>query len=312
MSGTPRDIKRLAGQSAIEQNGWWTAHKWLVWRRLSQFGVLAIFLLGPLTGFWLIKGTLVSSLILDTVPLADPLVTLQAFVAGHALEIEALIGTAIVVAVYGLIGGRMYCSWVCPVNILSDAAHWLRVRLNWTRSGVHVGRSARLWMLGGLLVVSAFSGVIAWEAVNPISLIFRGIVFGGLFTGGLVWMVVLGIFLVELVGGNRLWCSHLCPVGAFYGLIGSKSLLRVSAPRREACDDCLDCFAVCPEGQVITPALKGAKTGVGPVILSTDCTNCGRCIDVCPQQVFEFSNRFKNRLEDVVSIETTPPNREAA
>ncbi|CCQ73124.1 quinol dehydrogenase ferredoxin subunit NapH [Magnetospira sp. QH-2] len=312
MTGKPKDIKRLAGRAAVEENGWWTAHKWLVWRRVSQASMLLIFLVGPLTGFWLIKGTLISSLILDSVPLADPLVTLQAFVAGHSLEIDALIGTAIVLAVYAVIGGRMYCSWVCPVNVLSDGAHWLRVRLNWTRSGVHVGRGARLWILGGVLLVSAFGGVIAWEAVNPISIIHRGLVYGTLFTGGLAWMVVAGIFLVELVGGNRVWCSHLCPVGAFYGLIGNKSFLRVSAPRRDACDDCLDCFAVCPEGQVITPALKGAKTGDGPVILSSDCTNCGRCIDVCPQKIFEFSNRFKNRPEDLVSVESPPPAKEAA
>jgi len=32
--------------------------------------------------------------------------------------------------------------------------------------------------------------------------------------------------------------------------------VRVAAPNRKACDDCMDCFAVCPEPQVIRPALK--------------------------------------------------------
>jgi len=56
----------------------------------------------------------------------------------------------------------------------------------------------------------------------------------------------------------------------------------------------MDCFAVCPEPHVNTPALRGADTGVGPVIMSGDCTNCGRCIDVCAKDVFKFDLRFHN------------------
>jgi ferredoxin-type protein NapH len=42
---------------------------------------------------------------------------------------------------------------------------------------------------------------------------------------------------------------------------------------------------------VIRPALKGADKGVGPVIQEINCTNCGRCIDVCDRKVFEFGGR---------------------
>ena len=77
-------------------------------------------------------------------------------------------------------------------------------------------------------------------------------------------------------------------------LFRSISFVRVSAPKREDCDDCMDCFMVCPEKQVIKPALKGAEKGIGPVIMDKNCTNCGRCIDVCAKDVFKFSNRFKN------------------
>ena len=35
------------------------------------------------------------------------------------------------------------------------------------------------------------------------------------------------------------------------------ALVRISASKAQsACDDCMDCFAVCPEPQVIRPALK--------------------------------------------------------
>ena len=136
--------------------------------------------------------------------------------------------------------------------------------------------------------LDASSGSVAWELVNPVSMVYRGLVFGM----GLAWGVVAAVFLLDLFVGRRAWCGRLCPVGAFYGLLGEGAVLRVSAARREQCDDCMDCFAICPEHQVIRPALKGADKGIGPVITSGNCTNCGRCIDVCARDVFEFTTRF--------------------
>jgi ferredoxin-type protein NapH len=100
------------------------------------------------------------------------------------------------------------------------------------------------------------------------------------------------VFLFDLLVAQHGWCGHVCPVGAFYSLLALKSPLRVTAPRRAQCNDCMDCFAVCPEPQVIKPALKGAERGIAPVIVSPNCTNCGRCIDVCSQDVFRFGLRF--------------------
>jgi NAD-dependent dihydropyrimidine dehydrogenase PreA subunit len=80
------------------------------------------------------------------------------------------------------------------------------------------------------------------------------------------------------------WYAHLCPVGAFYALIGSRGVLRVHAVRAEACTHCGDCFERCPQPQVIAPVLRPAATGRG--IADRDCLRCGRCLDVCGEQVF--------------------------
>jgi ferredoxin-type protein NapH len=39
--------------------------------------------------------------------------------------------------------------------------------------------------------------------------------------------------------------------------------------------------------------------GAGPVILAANCTNCGRCIDVCSKDVFAFGTRFGNKVAKV-------------
>jgi ferredoxin-type protein NapH len=198
----------------------------------------------------------------------------------------ALIGVAIVLAFYFLVGGRVYCSWVCPVNMVTDAAAWLRGRFN-IKGGAHISRKLRYWVLGMTLAVAAVTGTIAWELINPVSMLHRGLIFGI----GMAWAIVLTVFLLDLFVSANAWCGHVCPVGAFYSLLGKWSPLRVSAAKREACNDCMDCFAVCPEPQVIRPALKGAKQNIGPAILSPNCTNCGRCIDVCSKDVFRFGLR---------------------
>lgn len=285
--------KHRTGAEAVAAKGWLAAHKWLLARRCSQLGILALFLLGPLAGVWIVKGNLGYSLTLNTLPLTDPYVLLQSLAAGHLPERLALIGAAIVLAFYFLVGGRAYCSWVCPLNMLTDLAGWLRGRLG-IKGSAHIARGTRYWILGMTLLLAGLSGMIAWELINPVSMLHRGLIFGI----GAAWAVVLVVFLFDLFVMSRGWCGHLCPVGAFYSLLGKWSPLRVSASRRSACNDCMDCFEVCPEPQVIRPALKGEGAGASPVILAANCTNCGRCIDVCSQDVFNFGTRFGKPVID--------------
>lgn len=276
------------GADAIADKGWFKAHKWLLLRRTSQILILLLFLIGPWAGIWIIKGNLSSSLLLDTIPMTDPLLFLQIIAAGFTgVTIDAVIGAAIVLAFYWLVGGRVYCSWVCPVNMVTDGANWLRTKLD-VKGGARFHRNTRLWMLGLVLVLSAVTGSLAYELINPVSLFHRGLIFGM----ALGWVVILGIFLFDLFVSKRGWCSHLCPMGAFYGLIGKFSPLRVRADARQECNDCAECFAVCPEPRILPPVLKGENTGVPPIVLSGDCTNCGRCIDICAKDVFHFGTRF--------------------
>lgn len=278
------------GDKAIKKKGWFIAHKWLLLRRLSQISVFSLYLLGPMLGIWLIKGNLSSSLLLDKVPLTDPLLLIQMFAAGVITPVSSvIIGSAIVAGFYLIVGGRSYCSWVCPINIVTDASNWLRVKLK-IKPCSQIKRSMRYWVLAMTILVSLATGTLAYEFVNPVSIVHRSIIFGL----GLMGYIILIIFLYDLLIATRGWCSHLCPMGAFYGLIGKASLIRVRAENRDNCDsDCKDCFKICPEPQVIIPALRGKTKNIGPVILSGDCTNCGRCIDICPESVFKFGSRLK-------------------
>ena len=284
------------GADARADKGWLIANKWLMARRFSQLSILSVFLLGPWFGIWLVTGNLNSSLILETLPLTDPYLLLQSLFAGHSPETTAITGAIIVLVFYVLVGGRVFCSWVCPVNIVTDAAQWLREQFKITGAS-SLSRKTRYWILAASLILPLVTGSIAWELVNPVSMLHRGLIFGM----GLAWFIIAAVFLLDLLVSRRAWCSHLCPVGAFYGLLGTHSLIRIRADARKQCDDCMDCFMVCPEHQVIRPALKGYvnkndSEQIGPVITSSNCTNCGRCIDVCAKDVFHFGLRTNNKV----------------
>lgn len=284
VSSFVEQITSDARSYAATRRGWLFAHRFWLLRRATQIFVLAIFLVGPWLGVWIARGNFASSEILGVLPLSDPFIFVQSMAAWHKPIALAVIGAILVTTFYFVVGGRAYCSWVCPVNVVTDTAYWLREKLGLTRDR-KLDKRTRIWIMVAAIIASAATGTIAWEFLNPVSMLQRGIIFGM----GAGWGVIAAVFMLDLFVTRRGWCSHLCPVGAFYGLIGSKSLVRVSAINRTACTDCGACFKACPEPHVITPALKGTGTHL---ILSGDCTNCAACIDSCYIDVFQYANRL--------------------
>ncbi|MDX6839899.1 quinol dehydrogenase ferredoxin subunit NapH [Hafnia paralvei] len=274
-----------AGRDARQRHGFIRSHRWLLLRRLSQLAILMMFLSGPWFGVWILKGNYSGSLLLDTVPLTDPLMMLESLFAGHWAALTALAGALVIVAIYALIASRAFCAWVCPLNPVTDLAAWMRRKLN-IRQSASLPRGLRYGILLAVLAGSAVSGTLLWEWLNPVALLGRSLIFGAV--GGL-WLI-LAVFLFDLLVTEHGWCGHICPMGALYGVIGAKAMVRVSAEHREKCTRCMDCFHVCPESQVLRePVLNNDHS---PLVLSKDCISCGRCMDVCAEHVFEFKNRF--------------------
>ncbi|HGS4501598.1 TPA: quinol dehydrogenase ferredoxin subunit NapH [Vibrio parahaemolyticus] len=276
-----KNLAQNAGKEAVEKLGWWRAHRFLILRRLCQLTIIALFMAGPTLG--VLTGNLSSSMLLDTVPLSDPLIVLQALATGHIPEFNALLGVVIVVVFYAMLAPRAFCAWVCPLNIVTDLAAWLRRKFN-IKASYRWSPAIRYWLIPVLMLGSALSGAILWTWLDPVAALHRGLVFGM----GAGWVLIALVFVLDLLLVEHGWCGHLCPLGATYGVIGRKSLLRVTAVRREDCTKCMDCFYVCPEPEVLRQPLKEGDRRV----MDQNCISCGRCLDVCPEHVFEFKNRL--------------------
>ncbi|EOX3945542.1 MULTISPECIES: quinol dehydrogenase ferredoxin subunit NapH [Vibrio] len=282
-----KNLAQNAGKEALEKLGWWRAHRFLILRRLCQFTIIALFMAGPTLG--ILTGNLSSSMLLDTVPLSDPLIVLQALATGHVPEFNALLGVVIVVVFYAILAPRAFCAWVCPLNIVTDLAAWLRRKFN-IKASYRWSPMIRYWLIPVLILGSALSGAILWTWLDPVAALHRGLVFGM----GAGWVLIALVFVLDLLLVEHGWCGHLCPLGATYGVIGRKSLLRVTAVRREDCTKCMDCFYVCPEPEVLRQPLKEGDRRV----MDQNCISCGRCLDVCPEHVFEFKNRLSVKVID--------------
>ncbi len=257
-------------------------NRFLVLRRLTQLGVLGLFLGAYLYEWQVLKGNLSAAEVFNSFYLADPYAALQMVFAGKLISLDILIGCVIVLAFYGLIAGRSFCSWVCPVNIVTDCAEFMRkkLKLKGILRFLKIPRNLRYWVFGLSLVVSLITGVAAFEYISPISMLHRGIIYG--FGLGIVMVGV--IFLFDLIIVRHGWCGHVCPLGAFYSAISPKSALRVYHEKEKCETGCNDCKTVCPEVQVLS--IVGKEDGK---IKSGECTNCGRCIEACNQKALKYS-----------------------
>ena len=255
-------------------------NRYLILRRTIQIGLLVLFGGANWWGWKFLMGNYSSAYVLKSFYLADPHAVLQTFAAGFIVSTDAIIGGIIVLVFYGLIAGRSFCSWVCPINMITDLATWMRKKWTISQKGsfLRFNRKTRYWVLGLGLLLSAIVGVAAFEVINPITMLHRGIIFGF----GIGWALIVAVFLMDLLVVEHGWCGHLCPLGAFYSLSSRFALIKVKHDV-EKCPLCMKCIKVCHEEQVL--CFIGDKSG----FVRGECTNCGRCIEVCNDDALKFS-----------------------
>lgn len=264
-------------------------HRYLFLRRFTQISILALYIIANVYGINVLMGNLSSSLFLETIPLSDPFAALQIFFAGAVLTFDLILGALIITIFYAIVGGRVFCAWVCPVNMITDLANFLRRTLgfNQIQKRQPASRNIRYWVVGLSLIISYILGITAFEFISPISMTHRGIIFGL----GLGWAAMLVIFLFDLFVLKNGWCGHICPLGGFYSLVGKFSLIRVNHDA-DKCTACMKCKEVCPEDQVLHMVTKESIP-----VLSGECTNCARCIEVCDDDALIFTLRNKKNGE---------------
>ena len=204
-----------------------------------------------------------------------------------------------------LIGGPVFCGWLCPAGALPEFLGRLvpdRFKFD-LRHNIDI-LPVRFGFLLGFLLIPFASGaadsnfasmqrIVSGLFANPAGLSGFDVAailrpdFWVLPLTLVVWIVPLGMF----TKGGRGWCLFLCPAGTLMGIVSAISArlpltLRVRVDT--ACNGCGVCVTVCP-----TCAL-GARPSTGPEeapILSVKHNLCNECLDctvACPSRALRY------------------------
>ena len=258
-------------------------------RRLVQVAALALLAATPWLsrgGFTGMKGSLFAFDFFGW-PFADPLGPVQMLLSGMApgWRLAAGGGAALLLA---LCLGRVFCSWLCPFGLLSEAAQGLRSKAAPPKPAKHSFRSRAAVMLAGLTLAA----LLGFPLLNQLSL--PGGFSLGLITAAaplsdkailsletrilffaLPFLPVLLVLAAEIVTGKRLWCRWVCPQSVLLSLMARLPLaprLQRSLSRCTCKNGAHACRAACPLG--LDPRNPRSASPL-------ECTNCGACVLAC-------------------------------
>lgn len=260
--------------------------KWRVRRWTTLILVNLLFLVSYTYDVQLLEGAMTASRFVGF-HFADLNSALQVMLAYKHVVLNLLIGTSTVFIMWLLLGGRTFCSWVCPYHLLAEWAEflhlWLVEKKLIKNHTFHRKTRSVFYVIFALLAI--LTGYTVFETISPTGILSRALIYGpGV---ALIWVGVLLLF--EVFYSRRAWCRYVCPIGVTYAVVGTLSPIRV-AYNAEACHHEGDCRKVCEVPHVLDMTIRGAAFDINQDI-SSDCTRCGMCVDICPTSSLNFKIR---------------------
>lgn len=212
------------------------------------------------------------------------------------------LGLFLVMIVLSLIARKIFCGWICPLGAIQELVNkiphkWKIKKFNFaafnalrlamlvlfflTFFAVHAqvrGLAERMEADPNVGLWAAYSAYNVYEPVNFFELLHWQID---------TWFVYMAAILVlaSLVL-YRPFCYSICPIGAISWLLELVTPGRVRVDHK-ACTKCGDCWeqSPCPTIEKIVEDRK----------VVPDCTSCGECIPVCPEQAISFTYKTRGR-----------------
>lgn len=234
-----------------------------------------------------ILSIVVGGIILGGIPSAVMPIQLILATIGFGQPIISVLPMIIILSLLlltGLVIGRIFCGYACPVGALQEFISKVQFKSNikeqkdikYTISiPSNVARIIR-WVVFILITILAIIWSFALlQLINP----FLGYSF---FTNPLAITLLIPFFTLILVAVSsifiyRPWCRLFCPFGALASEISRISIFKLR--RTEDCTDCGLCEKICPTNEASEDSSKA------------ECYYCSRCIEICPEDAIEFKKK---------------------
>jgi ferredoxin-type protein NapH len=255
-------------------------------RRGVQSGFAVLFVWAALGGGSRLTGSAIA-LRAGPVELLEPASVASAIAASRGAGLDG-VGVAVgllpfVALTFAL--GSVYCGWICPFGLLSEALDRLRHgrAARWAGSPWERARRPRLVALALVLAASAAAALPLAALVAPPRLLSvlpaEARVLRGL---PALTLALLAVALaVDGLVSRRVVCRVLCPVGAVSSLLRARAGWRPRHDRaRCTCPAQPACLASCRWG--IDPRHMRPRDG---------CTGCLACVERCPSGALSVLRR---------------------
>ena len=183
-----------------------------------------------------------------------------------------------VVAAMAMLWGRVYCGYLCPQMIFSEASlsleNWLQRLINkYVRAGAGVRNllsKSVFYLIAGLAsVVLAF--IFISYFVAPKDLLHRLLSFDIKTAGGIAGAATTLLTLLDFLFLRQRFCTTVCPYGYLQGMLTDQHTLLVHyRDEQHECIECKKCVRVCHMGIDIRNSPY-----------QIECVGCAECIDAC-------------------------------
>ena len=225
------------------------------------------------------------------------------FTVGVFGVVWAVVLTFIIIPLFTIRFGKIYCSYICSCGALAET-----VGNGFRHRGPKGDSPRKLEKYGYVILLLATVVTIAdlmdWNPLlwgkgenavhlNPFG---RYDVWVGTFLAG-----ALAIGLYPFLG-QRIWCRMWCPLAFWMNFWGRWSKFKIT-PEKGKCIDCNVCNQFCQMGiDIKSRALKGV-----PVTLEdTPCVGCAECVVRCPMQILHLGD--VPEPTNLVKLETATTN----
>jgi len=175
-----------------------------------------------------------------------------------------------IIVAASVVFGRVYCGYLCPQMIFSEASMALQKKLRrWFKPRERLAAAAFYAILAVASVFLAF--IFISYFVEPRDLARRLLALDIRTAGGISGASVTLLTFLDFAFVRLRFCTTVCPYGYLQGMLGDSSTLLVQYSEAEGkCIQCMKCVRDCP-----------MDIDIRNSPFQIECVHCGECIDSC-------------------------------